>query len=324
MALPHPLVDLSETSATPVDVCLITADPQRTYKDLVASEGFPADLRARVGRVIGFTKLKAKFGQYEAQRKLYAEHDVFLADDRIINRLPKVLGKTFFKTTAKRPIPVVLSPSNKKGDKKSKGDGKKKSGPERTDEQRVAPPAQVAKEIRKALSSALVSLSPTTNTAVRVGFASWDPAAVADNVDAVAAALVEKWVPQKWANVRAIYLKGPESAALPVWLTDELWVDDRDVLSNEAAAAIKEREAEKANVGRKRKAISADEGASAPAPAEAEEAAAATPAKKAKKAKAAAPEEPLPEGNDDKLDKQISDRKSRLRKQKAAARKSMD
>jgi ribosome biogenesis protein UTP30 len=62
-----------------------------------------------VSRVIGFTKLKAKFSQYEAQRALYADHDIFLADDRIVNRLPAVLGKTFFKTTTKRPVPVVIS-----------------------------------------------------------------------------------------------------------------------------------------------------------------------------------------------------------------------
>ncbi|KAF4123085.1 ribosome biogenesis protein UTP30 [Geosmithia morbida] len=317
--LPHSL-----NADQPVDICLITADPQRTYKDIVASDEFPAELRARVGRVIGFSKLKAKFSQYEAQRRLLSEHDIFLADDRIINRIPKVLGKTFFKTTAKRPIPVVLSPKDSKKAGVGAAEKKaKKAAAQRSDEERAAKPAQIAHEIEKALSSALVSLSPTTNTAVRVGYAGWAPEKVADNVDAVAAALVDKWVPQKWNNVRGLYIKGPESAALPIWLTDELWVDSKDVLSNEAAAAIKDKEAEKANVGKKRKSVTE----SGEAKDEAEGDSAAAPAKKAKKGADKPKKEErkdVPEGDDGKLDKQISDRKSRLRKQKAAARKSVD
>ncbi|TQS31731.1 hypothetical protein Golomagni_07978, partial [Golovinomyces magnicellulatus] len=46
--------------------------------------------------------------------------DEFPADDRIINRLPKVLGKTFFKTTQKRPVPVVISGGAKKVSPKDK------------------------------------------------------------------------------------------------------------------------------------------------------------------------------------------------------------
>lgn len=158
------------------------------------------------------------------------------------------------------------------------------------------------------MGSALVSLSPTTNTAVRIGFAGWSAEQIADNVDAVVTGLVNKWVPMGWNNVRGIYIKGPESAALPIWLTDELWVDDKDVLANDSAPAVKA--AEKANVGKKRKSIGRGEE-------EAKEEAEPTPKKKRSKKQA-------PEGDDDKLDKQISDRKARLRKQKVAAKKDLD
>ncbi|KFH45276.1 putative ribosome biogenesis protein-like protein [Hapsidospora chrysogenum ATCC 11550] len=299
IALPHPL-NADETST----ICLITADPQRAYKDIVASDEFPEALRKRVTRVVGLTKIKAKFSQYEAQRKLYSEHDIFLADDRIVNRLPKVLGKTFYKTTLKRPVPVVLQP------KAPKVDGKRKRT--KTEGQvRAGSPAQIAKEIEKALGSALVSLSPTTNTAVRVGYAGWTPEKIADNVRAVVDGLVGKWVPQGWNNVRGIYIKGPESAALPIWLTDELWVDEKDVIANDSAPAINA--AEKANVGKKRKSIG-----------EAEEAAAEEAEPAPKKKKSSKKEAKVPEGDDETLDKQISERKTRLRKQKAAAAKAMD
>lgn len=39
-------------------VCLITADPQRAYKDIVAHPSFPKELGAKIARVIGIAKLK--------------------------------------------------------------------------------------------------------------------------------------------------------------------------------------------------------------------------------------------------------------------------
>lgn len=301
--LPHSLHAAADTT-----VCLITADPQRAYKNIVAADAFPADLRKKITRVIDFTKLKAKYSQYEAQRKLFAEHDVFLADDRIINRLPKVLGKTFYKTTLKRPVPVVLKP------KARKVDGKKTKPAKQDGEPNAGTPADIAKELEKALGSALVSLSPTTNTAVRVGFSDWAPEHLAANVDAVAAAVVDKWVPQQWRNVKSIYIKGPETAALPVWLTDELWLDQKDVIADAEGEARALKAAEKANIGKKRKNV--DDGNTAEQPQ--------VDSPAPKKAKKASAKEPKPDGNDDKLDQQISDRKARLRNAKAKATKAAE
>ncbi|KAL6883124.1 ribosomal protein L1 [Trichoderma longibrachiatum] len=301
--LPHSLNASAETT-----VCLITADPQRAYKNIVASDEFPAELRKKITRVIDVTKLKAKYSQYEAQRKLFAEHDVFLGDDRIINRLPKILGKTFYKTTLKRPVPVVLKPKARKVDgKRAKPQKKQQEG-----EVNAGSAAEIAKEIEKALGSALVSLSPSTNTAVRVGFSDWTAEQLAANVEAVAGTIVDKWVPQQWRNVKGIYIKGPETAALPIWLTDELWLDGKDVIADAEGEARALKAAEKANIGKKRKTV---DGEQAEAPA----------AKKAKKAaKEDKPSAAKAESNDDKLDKQISDRKLRLRKAKASAQKAAE
>ncbi|VUC21743.1 unnamed protein product [Clonostachys rosea] len=302
IALPHPLNQDEST------ICLITADPQRAYKDLVASDEFPEALRRRITRVVGLSKLKAKFSQYEAQRKLLSEHDIFLADDRIINRLPKVLGKTFYKSTLKRPVPVVLQAG-----KQAKVDGKRPKKAEGV--VNAAKPAQIAKEVEKAVGSALVNLAPTTNTAVRIGYSGWTAEQIAENVEAVVESLVGKWVPQRWRNVRGIYIKGPETAALPIWLTDELWVDNKDVISNEEAAAVAVARKEKANIGKKRKSITQTEEEPKAEEEELEE----PQKKKSKKVK-----KNLPEGDDDKLNKQIADRKAKLKKQKAAAKKALD
>lgn len=296
--LPHPLN--SDENQT---ICLITADPQRVYKDIVASEEFPAQLRKRVTRVIGFTKLKAKYSQYDAQRKLFSEHDIFLADDRIINRLPKVMGKTFFKTTQKRPIPVVLQPKQRDADNRgSRGKRDRAEGG-----LNAAPAAKMAREIGKALNSALVSLSPTTNTAVRIGWATFTPEQIADNVDAVVTSLVDKWVAEKWRNVRSIYIKGPETAALPIWLTDELWMGDKDVIAGPA-----QNHPQKPQEGKKKR-------KGEPATTGTDE----EPRSKKKKSQQAGGTEVLPEGNDAQLNRQIAERKAKLKKQKSVAKKAM-
>ncbi|RSL95601.1 hypothetical protein CEP52_011968 [Fusarium oligoseptatum] len=283
IVLPHSL-NTDETAT----ICLITADPQRAYKDIVDSEEFPAELSKRIARVIDYTKLKAKYSQYEAQRKLYSECDVFLADDRIINRLPKVLGKTFYKTTQKRPIPVSLQA------KAPKVDGKRQKRVKTEGVVNAGTPAEIAKEIEKGHWR-----SP-------LGYSGWTPEQIAENVDTVVTAMIDRWVPQKWRNLRSIYIKGPETTALPIWMADELWVDENDVIAEDDAT--KTLKAEKANIGKKRKSLeNTTEEAEAPAP-----------KKKAKK------EKQVPEGDDDKLDKQISDRKTRLRKQKAKAKKAID
>ncbi|KAG6049424.1 hypothetical protein E4U17_006836 [Claviceps sp. LM77 group G4] len=303
ISIPHSL-NTDENST----ICAITADPQRAYKNIIGSDDFPAELSKRITRVIDFSKLKAKYGQYEAQRKLFSEHDIFVADERIINRLPKVLGKTFYKTSAKRPIPVVLQAKRPKVDgKRPKRADKTKSTEE--DVVNAGTAADIAKEIEKALSSALVSLAPTTNTAVRIGYAHWSAEQIADNVDAVVTGLVGKWVPQKWRNVRSIYIKGPNTAALPIWQTDELWVEDKDVIAD---ADAKDAQAEKANVGKKRKALAG--GAATTTEFESR-----APKKKAKKQASV-----VAESNDDKLDKQIAERKAKLKKQKSSAKKAMD
>ncbi|KAI7773970.1 hypothetical protein LA080_009516 [Diaporthe eres] len=290
--LPHPLHTNTEST-----ICLIVADPQRHYKNVVASEDFPEELRKRVTRVIDYKHLTAKVKQYEAQRKLLAEHDIFLADDRIINRLPKAIN-VFYKSTTKRPIPVVFQ------SKKPKEQGKRvKRDP---NEVNCRPASEVAAEIQNAIGAALVNLSPSTNTAVKVGYASMQPKALSENIIKVANEMATKFVPKKKNGIKSMFVKGPETVALPIWQDEELWVDaETDVVANgsEQAKAIEARK-EQANVGKKRKSI---EAASDDEP-------------KSKKAK----KEAVVESNDDKLDKQISERKSKLRNAKKKAKSAME
>lgn len=283
ISVPHPL----NTSPT-TTICLITADPQRTYKDIIASPAFPSTLSARITRVIGVTKIKKKYTQYEAQRQLLSEHDIFLADDRIITQLPKLLGKTFYKSSAKRPIPVSIQapPPRSEGKKiaRAKGEG---AAP-------AASPKVIAAEIEKAIQGVLVHLSPSTNTSVRVGYSGWEAEKIAENVEVVANVLIEKFVPKKWRGVRALHIKGPATAALPIWLADELWTDEGDVLDEETL-----REKAVPNAGKKRKAIEGP----------------------AEDKKESVKNTKLVESSDDNLDKEIALRKEKLKQQKEEAAK---
>ncbi|KAL1585524.1 hypothetical protein WHR41_05649 [Cladosporium halotolerans] len=235
IALPHPYLSLSsQTPDNPLRICLITADPQRRYKDLLAEPSFPAPLSASISRVLGLEKLKAKYHSFEAKRQLLAEHDVFLADDRVITYLPALLGKTFYKSGAKRPIPVSLEGRRQAVDDAGNKRAKLSEGGSKVTKSDVSP-ADLAAEITKALGSALVHLAPSTTTAVKVGTAAQAPEALQANVEAVVAGLVERFVPQQWRNVRAVHVKGPDTAALPVWLTEELWAEETQVLEDVAA-----------------------------------------------------------------------------------------
>lgn len=195
----------------------MTADPQREFKDIVADDAFPESLRTKIGRVIDLGKLKKKYKSYESKRQLVAEYDLFLADDRILPALPEVLGKTFNANKNKRPIPVSLTTQIPK-----QADGKR---PRVTKK-----PESIAKEIESALASTYVHLSANASTAIKIGKLSQKPEQIQENIEAVVKALTDKFVPKGWRGVRALHIKGPTTVALPIWLADELWADEAQVL----------------------------------------------------------------------------------------------
>jgi len=249
--LPHPYNTTAGSR-----LCLITADPPasspRAYKELVKHPKFPADLSASIGKVIKVSSLRAKYKSFESLRKLYAEYDIFFADDRVIHILPQILGKVFYKTTTKRPIPVSLTGKENWGKTKEK----KPKVSKITQREKGAPgpdtmgaPADVGADLRKALNSALVHLSQSPTTAVRVAHSNWQPDMVVDNVEAVVEGLVERFIENKWRNVKSIHIKGPNTAALPIWLADELWQDEEDILDDIEEPKIKAIEAKSSSKG---------------------------------------------------------------------------
>ncbi|PWY96303.1 hypothetical protein BO94DRAFT_561819 [Aspergillus sclerotioniger CBS 115572] len=283
ITIPHSL-----NSSPSLSICLITADPQRSVKNIVADPSFPQHLTSRIDKVIGFSKLKDRYKSFESRRQLLSEHDVFLADDRIIMRLVNTLGKIFYKSS-KRPIPVRIAEIEKVDGKKVKKDPKSKN---KDDDSAFATPAIVAKEIEKALNCAPVHLAPATTAAIRVGSSKFTAEQLAENVDAVVKGLTDKFITKGWRNIKAVHIKGANTMAMPIWLASELWVEDADVVEEtEDAKAIEGSKKRKQSDGEEEKLI--------------EEA-----PKKTKKAKPAA---------DDEEALSLAARKEKLQKQKAKA-----
>ncbi|OAP55448.1 hypothetical protein AYL99_10421 [Fonsecaea erecta] len=238
IAVPHSL-----NTSPDLRICLITTDPQRAVKNVVADPTFPDHLKSRITRIIGCTKLKARYKTFEQLRELLSEHDIFLADDRIVTRLPGILGKVFYKGTSKRPIPIVIADTRKdkaNKSKKSKEDGA--SAP--------TSPLALAKEIEKAINAVPVSLRPGTLVAVRAGLASFKPEQLSENISTIVSKLIEKHVVKGWRNVRGIHIKGQSSFAVPIWLADDLWTENDDIIAGENGIESLEDEVQQ---GQKRK-----------------------------------------------------------------------
>ncbi|KAJ7505757.1 ribosomal protein L1p/L10e family-domain-containing protein [Mycena galericulata] len=178
ISIRHPLVD-PRTSA----VCLITKDPQRQYKDLLEEHGIKF-----ISRVVGITKLKGKFKPYEARRMLLKENGLFLADERIIPLLPKLLGVKWFEAK-KQPIPVCLTRKDLKG------------------------------ELERAISSTYMNQNQGTCTSIKISTMSQNPSQVLENLQAALPTIIKN-IKGGWDNVQSLLLKTNTSAGLPIWSCD--------------------------------------------------------------------------------------------------------
>jgi ribosome biogenesis protein UTP30 len=246
--IPHSL-----NKSSSLRICIISADPQHALKDVLENPTFPKTLSDRFTKIIGFSKLKARYHSFESRRQLLAEHDIFLADDRIINRLPDTLGKVFYKGTSKRPIPIAIAQEIRVDGKRVKQNKNKSAKEEK--HALVASPDVVAKEIETALNCVPVSLKPGVSVAVRVGNSTFTPQALAENISAVTNGVIEKCVVKGWRNIKSIHIKSSNSAAMPIWLADDLWVGEERI-ADEVAEHEEEAIEDAKQAGKKRKARS--------------------------------------------------------------------
>jgi ribosome biogenesis protein UTP30 len=216
-------------------VCLITADPPASnpnaYKDLKDSDKFPKDLKPKIRKIIRYSRVAKKYKSYESRRQFLAEYDVFLADERIIHLLPVALGSTFYKSTTKRPIAVSLTGKERWGKKQKKSAldrlKPKRKGTADDGPAMIGKPEDVGHDIETALSTLVVNLSPSTSISIKVAYAGWPAEWITANVCAAVERVVTKYIPKQWDGLKALHLKGPDTAALPLFMAETIWDEDR-------------------------------------------------------------------------------------------------
>eukprot|EP01054_Gregarina_sp_Poly1_P004606 Gregarina_sp_Poly_1__4605@NODE_2467_length_2082_cov_217_117122_g1562_i0_p1_GENE_NODE_2467_length_2082_cov_217_117122_g1562_i0NODE_2467_length_2082_cov_217_117122_g1562_i0_p1_ORF_typecomplete_len285_score34_99Ribosomal_L1/PF00687_21/5_3e35MtmB/PF05369_12/0_23_NODE_2467_length_2082_cov_217_117122_g1562_i011221976 len=152
--LPYPPRDLGIA-----EVCLIVKNPQRFWKDKVASEQHKLPM---ISKVIDFEHLVKKYPQPKDRREILNSYDVFLADRRLVHLLPSHLGKVF-RDSNKMPLPVKLEGTS-----------------------------SIAAPILEALQCTTLLMKPGTTVSVRIGDQSLTNEQLATNAEVVTAALQRK------------------------------------------------------------------------------------------------------------------------------------
>ena len=150
---------------------------QREWKDKLEAQQVSA-------KVIGISKLAKKYVPYEAKRQLCDAHDLFLADERVLPKLPALLGKTFFK---KKKLPLAIRLT--KGDLKA--------------------------ELEKCVGASYYRPTNGTTCSFAAGTSAQPAAQIVENVIAA----VEQVAPRVngWRNVLALHLKATNTVALPFY-----------------------------------------------------------------------------------------------------------
>lgn len=186
--IPHSIYKVSKDETNDEldepEVCLFVKDGAK--EDVKAMiDQFPAQM-SFVKKVMTLESLRKKHSQYAQRRALLKKYSVFMADGRIIPMLTSCLGKDFFRAK-KHPIPVEVT-------------------------RKAALPVSIL----NALSSTFLHLSEGNCVVVRAGFTHMTSDQLVDNVMSILDNGVGR-IPRKWANIRAIAVKTPNSMSLPFY-----------------------------------------------------------------------------------------------------------
>lgn len=184
--LPTPLFKYKKVKPA---VCIFTRDPQRDYKDALL------DGQTAVTKVVGVSKLKGKHKPFEARRVLLKDHDLFLAEDGVVEMLPKLLGAAFYRKQQSIPLSLKLRSS--------------KTAPINTE--------RANEKINQILHSTVVSYPASSTMRVRIGTTEHSDKELAQNAKAVVNALDNK------NNILELDIRTNQSPTLPIFYADKCY-----------------------------------------------------------------------------------------------------
>lgn len=155
------------------------------YKELLENKGVKC-----IDEIITLHQLGAEFKPFEAKRHLCNSYDLFLADSRIKEDLPELIGKEFWK---KKRLPVKV---NMKA-------------------------ADLKQEFEKILSCTyLYTHGRGSSWSVPVAYQSFNEKKVTENV-VQAIDHLSTAIPGGWDNIRSIHIKTQTSLAVPIFLSTD-------------------------------------------------------------------------------------------------------
>lgn len=186
--VPHPFFKVADREDSDgvedPEICLIVKESSKPWcQEMI--EKFPSYMGG-VKKVLGLDSLRKKHSTYEQKRQLLRKYNMFMADDRILPMLSKLLGKAFIR--AKRlPVPINLT------------------------REKALPFA-----IQKALSATYMTVNTGTCISIGAGHTGMDAQKLVENITEISKHAVPK-IPRRWANVLLISIQTGESISLPIY-----------------------------------------------------------------------------------------------------------
>lgn len=243
------------------------ADPEDTIAYTLEKTGLPElkDLASfiKIDRIVSESQLRAEYKPFQARRKLISEHDLFFAQDTVFEKLPALLGKSFYKSSKTTPRVIALSrrtAAQVEEQKKLKLQAlSKETASSSSTSIAEAEPVSLIKTLQQIYAcingTSYIAVSGTTIN-VRVGSTKLSAAENAENVISVVSDIIsQQKVASSWASIRSIQLKTPSGPALSVYVDSIPYENEKtDVVNEEELAALKKKAAEEAKAEKKRKA----------------------------------------------------------------------
>lgn len=189
---------------TSLSICLIVKDPQQAATDVLNDDkAATADL---FKEIISISKLKSRLKSKKELDKFSKSYDMILADSRVIDLLPTILGSSFYKSGKNMPVPIrlaILDESIMKAERKVLED-------------KIDPKA-VKYQVKSITKSAALAIVPGTCLSLCIGTSEMVDSDLITNINHAINELVAKVLKKNgMSNVKGIHIKSPTSASLPV------------------------------------------------------------------------------------------------------------
>ncbi|KAG7192284.1 uncharacterized protein KQ657_002003 [Scheffersomyces spartinae] len=217
--LSHKLDKLSNKS-----VLLVTKDPSTPYRHALTEKGSPTE--DTFDQIYTLTKLKNLSKDPKKLTKCFKEFDLVVADNRVHKFLPDILGGQFYIKNKKLPFMVQMAKPDPNAKLTRASNNKLKDD--------RCEPKYIQQQMKVIAENTFFHLtSKGTCMSIKVGYTSWKPQQVMENINDVLLYLTDtKYAPVggqlKENNIHSVNVKTSESISLPVMEVVDLGLKEEE------------------------------------------------------------------------------------------------